>query len=754
MLKAAEKSEQEETPFLIAKVAVETAIYHFDQEFLYEVPINLKEKIRPGSRVLLPFGNGNKKSLALVLEVFYSSDRQELKQILDLVDEIPVLGKEFLELLRFMKEKYYCTFFDALKVIFPSSVDKKKEKLIKIVDISEDARDLKLKLTAKQKKVYDLIAERGELSFKEISYFTGSTAAVIDALIKKRVLDFRYLKREVNLFKFEEKTKNELLLTSDQEKAYKELCNAYISNGNKVFLLYGVTGSGKTSVFIKMIEKVHREGRGVIVMVPEIALTPQMKNIFYTHFGETVAVFHSYLTNSERFDQWRRVKEGKAKIVIGTRSAVFAPFEDIGLIILDEEQESSYKSESTPRYHTREIAKFRCRHHRALFILSSATPSVESFHSASNGKYNLCTLPKRYGNASLPDVSVVDMNFELMEGNGSLFSKQLIDCLKENLRLKKQSILLLNRRGYNTFLMCRSCRAVVKCPNCTISLIYHKANNRLMCHYCGYSKEFDLKCENCNESQVACSGVGTQKVEQELEEFLPGARILRLDADTTMKRSSYEKKLGAFANFEYDILVGTQMVAKGLDFPNVTLVGVVSVDNILYSSDFRSYERTFALLTQVVGRSGRGEKPGRAIIQTFTPENSIIALAAEQNYEKFYQMEIKMRKAMLYPPFASLCVVGFVGSSEQDTISAAVYFFDLLINKAKNEHKDLPLVVLGPSPASILRISSKYRYKIIIKFREGREFRGLMSELKIIFQQNKKSRAVTSFIDESPNAIF
>ncbi|MDR1253423.1 MAG: primosomal protein N' [Oscillospiraceae bacterium] len=764
------ESSSEKNDFLLAKIVVETSVYHFDQEFFYEIPKDLLNKLKPGCRVLVPFGVSNKHKIGMVLsiekfngfsDIFQDInaknndvDMSKIKQIFELIDETPIFNQEFISLVKYMKEKYYCTYFDAIKTILPNYISKKKKKLIKIVNISPTADLINIKMTESRRSVLDIISKKGELSFKEIFYFTGTKYSVIELLIKKGILECRHIEEKTNFFKGKLKdSKDKLILTPDQEKAYKDLCCSYLGK-NKISLLYGITGSGKTSVFIKMIEKIRKKGREVIVMVPEIALTPQITSIFYSHFGKEIAIFHSYLSDLERFDQWNRVKNGEAKIVIGTRSAVFAPFEDIGLIILDEEQESSYKSESTPRYHAREIAKFRCKYHNAMLILSSATPSVESFYAASTGRYRLIKLAERYGNAKLPEVSVVDMNLELLNGNSSIFSRQLICCLNENVKSKKQSILLLNRRGYNTFVTCRSCKKVMTCRYCSISMTYHKTNNMLMCHYCGYSVKFDKKCTECGELQVCCSGIGTQKVEQELQELIPKAKIMRMDADTTMKVASYEKTLSAFANLEFDILVGTQMVAKGLDFPNVTLVGVLSSDASLYSSDFRSYEKTFALLTQVVGRSGRGAQPGKAIVQTLTPENPIIGLAAEQNYEEFYKTEIKIRKAMLYPPFTSICVVGFLGNLEIDAINASNYFFELLISKAKNEHKELPLRVLGPSPALIFKMSNKYRYKIIIKFRNCKEFRNLMAELKMIFQKNNKYKHVTLFIDGSPHTIF
>lgn len=505
---------------------------------------------------------------------------------------------------------------------------------------------------------------------------------------------------------------------------------------------------------MRLIDEVKSDGRGIIVMVPEISLTPQTIGLFHQRYGRSVAVFHSGLSLSERLDEWKRVKNGEATIAVGTRSAVFAPFENLGLIIMDEEQETTYNSESSPRYHARDVAKFRCGYNKALLVLSSATPSVESYYLAKNGRYSLNTLSERYGEAKIPQVTVTNMNLELEKGNDTILSSELLQALQENLQNKKQSIVLLNRRGYNTFASCKSCGNVITCPNCSISLTYHSANNRLMCHYCGYSVPFTKECPNCHENRVHYSGVGTQRAEQQLVELLPDARILRLDTDSTMSRFAYEKKLRLFSDGEYDIIVGTQMVAKGLDFENVTLVGVLSADQTLYGDDFRSYERAFDLLTQVVGRSGRGKFEGRAIIQTYTPENPIIQLAAEQNYPIFYEKEIAIRKAMLYPPFSDICMVGFVGTVESKVREASSVFLSLLSQLARSEFSEQPMRALNPSPALISKVNNKYRYKLIIKCRNSKRFREMISHLLIDFSAKRTYSGVTVFVDMNPDIIM
>ena len=799
----------------IACVAVENTTYSFDKIFDYAVDESMISDVAIGKRVMVPFGSGNRKRQALVTEL-KNGDTSKLKSIISVLDKEPVLTEEMVKLAVFMKDRYFCTYYDAVKTMLPAGInynistmytavkDKDTEGLgideqqiynylltqrkpvksdtlsqtlgikadvfdelvkkgflrksdeafrkvgdavLKMVAVNDDADLSEVKLSEKQNRVLETLQTAGTASVKEICYYTGVTSSVVDTLVKKNLAYYyedEIFRNDTNNSIIENK---EIILTEQQDLAYQNLLKDYNNDTAKVSLLFGITGSGKTSVFLKLIERVVEDDKGVIVMVPEISLTPQFINIFKSKFGDDVAVFHSGLSLGERLDEYKRVLRGIAKIAIGTRSASFAPFKNLGLIIMDEEQEHTYKSESSPRYQARDIAKFRAVEHNALLLLSSATPDIESYYNAQTGRYSFNKLSKRYGKAILPEVRIVDMNEEVAEGNTTLFSKELLTRLEENISKGEQSILLLNRRGHNTFAVCSNCRETVTCPHCSISLTYHSANNKLMCHYCGYSMNFVSECPSCHSKSLRFGGAGTQKIEQQLIDLLPEARVLRLDADSTMRKSSHERYLNAFSNGDYDILIGTQMVAKGLDFPKVTLVGVLNPDSMLYADDYRSYERTFSLLTQVVGRSGRGDKKGIALIQTFTPENNVISMAAAQDYERFYNNEIKIRQAMLYPPFADICMVGFVSDNHISVLKSSNDFRKRLVDKAKAAYSDIPLRVLGPSPASIAKVSNKYRFKLIVKCRNSRRFRKLLSETLLEYNSIKENKNTTAYID-------
>jgi primosomal protein N' (replication factor Y) len=615
--------------------------------------------------------------------------------------------------------------------------------------------EIPFKLTQKQKSVVNLLRDIGSGFVKEVCYFTGVTPAVVSTLVKRGVVEL--FDNEIYRSPMKNRVSRddeEIILSDEQNIAFVNLLKEYNDSEKHVSLLYGVTGSGKTKVFLRLIDEVIKDGKGVIMMVPEISLTPQMLDLFYSRYGNEIAVFHSALSMGERLDEWKRVKNGEAKIALGTRSAVFAPFENLGLIIMDEEQEHTYKSEMSPRFHARDVAKFRTNYHNSLLLLASATPSVESYTYAKQGRYSLNVLTERYGNAVLPEVETIDTSRgenALAEGN---LTVDLAKALAENYKNKKQSILLLNRRGYNTFASCTSCKTVMTCPNCSISLNYHTRNGRLMCHYCGYSTPFTDVCPSCGERSVKFSGTGTQKIEEELKEVLPEARILRLDTDTSSSRYAFENSLKAFADGEYDIIVGTQMVAKGLDFPSVTLVGVISVDQMLFNDDYKSAERTFSLLTQVVGRSGRGDEKGRAVIQTSFPENEIIRFSVKQDYDAFYNTEINIRKAMIYPPYCDICTVGFVSQDEVKASAASKYFLNKIKELNAEQFSDVQLIVLGPIAPHVAKVGGKYRFRIIIKCRNNKRTREMISSLLKDFASNSSFNGVSAIADMNPDTIF
>ncbi len=540
---------------------------------------------------------------------------------------------------------------------------------------------------------------------------------------------------------------DDTVLSAEQQAAYDAVAEQITAKKAAAFLLHGVTGSGKTAVFEKLIALTLRQGRQVLLLLPEIALTPQVVQYFQSRFGNRVALIHSGLSLAQRFDTDKLIRRGEISIVIGTRSAVFAPLPDIGLIILDEEGERSYKSEQSPRYHAAEAAKARAKYHNAALLLASATPSLESRYLAERGVYRLLKMTKRYNQTPLPEVTIIDMNVERMNGNGSPFSIALSDALYENLQRGEQSILLLNRRGYHTLLQCTKCYEPVYCPNCSVPMTYHKTNGSLLCHYCGHVQPPVTKCPKCGNDRMRQMGFGTQKLEESLQSLLPDARILRMDADTTMTRTAYETGFRAFANHEYDILCGTQMIGKGLDFPNVTLVGVVSVDKALFAGDYRSYERTFSLVTQVVGRGGRGSHAGRAILQTYMPDHYVLNLAAEQDYDRFYAEELSLRRALMFPPICDLCVIGFSGIAAERVRIAANRFVEILAEQVRVQNLKLPLRVLGPVEAGYGKLNGKYRRRVLLKCKNTAEMRAFIRSLLEAAYSDKAFGGISVFAD-------
>ena len=605
--------------------------------------------------------------------------------------------------------------------------------------------------TERQNDVLSLLSELGPLTAAELRYYTGVSASVIQTLLKKGVcrVEEETVQRTPRIG-YDSGPFRKPVLSEEQTAAFNVLWEAYRRGEKKTALLFGVTGSGKTNVYLELIDRVLEDGRNVIVLVPEIALTPQTFSLFRARYGERIAVLHSGLSPGERRDEWKRIRQGRARVVIGTRSAVFAPLGNLGLVIVDEEQEHTYKSESAPRYNAKEVARFRCGYHGGLLVLASATPLVEDYARALNGNYLLARLTKRYGDACLPRVMTVDMTDRTLLDRWLSLSRPLTEEIGKNLAAGEQTILLVNRRGYNTFVVCAECKKVLTCPRCSISLTYHAANNRLMCHYCGYSVPYRDTCPDCGARNIRYAGTGTQKIEQELKLHFPQARVLRMDADTTTAKNAHDRMLTAFGNGEYDILLGTQMVAKGLDFPRVTLVGITSADRELYNDDFRCTERTFDLITQVVGRAGRGERKGRAVIQTVTPDNDVIATASRQDYEKYYNTEIMIRKAMIYPPYCDLCLIGFSGEQKQLVADCAAAFLEDFRRRNAEEYPDVKTVVLGPLAPKVSKVNDRYRQRVIIKTKNTARFRRFVREVMERIFADKNYKTVTVFADMNP----
>lgn len=623
---------------------------------------------------------------------------------------------------------------------------------VQMVRIADNYDTGAVKLTAKQRAVMALLEETGCASVHEICYNCSVTAAVVRTMVEKNILErFEQMifRTEGNVTASEDP--ESIVFSPKQQEIYNGIFALMNDPEPRCALLRGVTGSGKTSVFIRLINEALKSGKSAVMMVPEISLTPQMVGKFRRLFGNEVAIMHSALSIGERADEYRRIRDGRAHIVIGTRSAVFAPVQDLGIVVIDEEGEGSYKSESSPRYHARDAAKQRCFAHNALLLLASATPSPESCYYAKTGRYSLFEIDERYNNAVLPEVYIVNMAEERQNGNMSTFSLPLIDELSANLERGEQSILLLNRRGYRTSVRCLACGKPLECPNCSMPLTYHKVNDSVICHCCGYMRRLDPACPKCGGRFFDMKGEGTQLIQDELSVMFPKARILRMDADTTTSKGAFERGFGAFGEGKYDIMVGTQMIAKGLDFPNVTLVGVLKIDNSLYAADFRAYERTFSLITQVVGRSGRGGKRGRALLQTFSPDHFVINLAANQNYPDFYNEEIELRRAQFYPPFCDITVFGFASVSDVQCAAAARKFAAMLPELAKPYGSRVPMRILGPAPNTVGKANGRYRYTLIVKCSNSKAFRAVVREAMNKAYADKDFDNVTFYADINGN---
>ena len=666
-------------------VAVSNATFHFDKLYTYAVMPDQQDTVRLGSMVLVPFGRGSRARMGVVLACDAEPESAKLKFLFDVAPASACLTPELLRLVHFLKERTFCTYYEAVKAVIPYGAQYKPTVAEdgvtpvlqkQLVRHTENAYKLvgtlppKPRPTAKQMAAVALLAG-GERTLSALEE-KGISRAVLDNLCAKGVLECSKVNKSIDLYSSIPLKNEPILLTEEQQAAYDALLPGLEDAAPHSALLYGVTGSGKTLVFLKLIEHCLQMGRRALVLVPEISLTPQMILRLKSQFGKRVAVQHSALNHTERLLQWQMIQDGGADIVVGTRSAIFSPLENIGLVIIDEEQEHTYRSESAPRYSAHEVARQRAAENGALLLLASATPSTESYYAAQHGRTQLVRLTKRYGGNPLPKVQIVDMRAELASGNPREISLAMEDAIRHNLEAGKQTILLLNRRGYQTVAQCEDCREVLKCPKCSVPMVYHKSAHKLLCHYCGSQLDPPpARCPACG-GKLQYRGFGTQKAEEELAKLFPEARILRMDQDTTAAKDAHEKLLAKFARHEYDIMVGTQMVAKGLDFEDVTLVGVLGIDSLLFAQGFRAYETVFSLVTQVVGRSGRAKAPGFAIIQTTDPDNPVLNLAAAQDYDAFFEQEIAYRKLGLYPPFCGLCVVGFAGPKESESPAKAI----------------------------------------------------------------------------------
>ena len=740
-------------------VAVSNATFHFDKLYTYAVMPDQQDTVRLGSMVLVPFGRGSRARMGVVLACDAEPESAKLKFLFDVAPASACLTPELLRLVHFLKERTFCTYYEAVKAVIPYGAQYKPTVAEdgvtpvlqkQLVRHTENAYKLvgtlppKPRPTAKQLAAVALLAG-GERTLSALEE-KGISRSVLDNLCAKGVLECSKVNKSIDLYSSIPLKNEPILLTEEQQAAYDALLPGLEDAAPHSALLYGVTGSGKTLVFLKLIEHCLQMGRRALVLVPEISLTPQMILRLKSQFGKRVAVQHSALSHTERLLQWQMIQDGGADIVVGTRSAIFSPLENIGLVIIDEEQEHTYRSESAPRYSAHEVARQRAAENGALLLLASATPSTESYYAAQHGRTQLVRLTKRYGGNPLPKVQIVDMRAELASGNPREISLAMEDAIRHNLEAGKQTILLLNRRGYQTVAQCEDCREVLKCQKCSVPMVYHKSAHKLLCHYCGSQLDPPpARCPACG-GKLQYRGFGTQKAEEELAKLFPEARILRMDQDTTAAKDAHEKLLAKFARHEYDIMVGTQMVAKGLDFEDVTLVGVLGIDSLLFAQGFRAYETVFSLVTQVVGRSGRAKDPGFAIIQTTDPDNPVLNLAAAQDYDAFFEQEIAYRKLGLYPPFCGLCVVGFAGPKESEVARASARFAALLGRQAAKQ-PDLPLRVLGPTPGSIEKINDSYRYKLTVKCRNDRRFRDLIRETLTLYEQEKLPGKATVVVD-------
>ena len=712
---------------LTAGVAVDKATLNFDREFSYIVPPQFAEEIKVGSVVLVPFGRGSTLRQGVVLSLCEKADVTKLKSVMDVKTQQWSVTPFALKMVEHIKETCFCTYYEAAKTVIPYGCQYKiagghlEEKYRLPTEkqyTAVTAADLP-KLTEKQQTVYNYLLSSHK-TIKQICDDCNVTKAVVDKLIEKNLIEVTEKTKE---FELSEKTaeKKEIKLSSQQQKVFDDITAA---EDDKPHLIHGVTSSGKTAVFIKLIQHTLEKGRNAMLLVPEISLTPQMINTLSQHFGNVISVMHSKLTSAQRLYQHQKIMDGKAKVIVGTRSAVFAPCDNLGLIIIDEEHEKTFKSENSPRYSAIRVASFIAKEKGAKLVLASATPSIESYYLAKNGYYHLHKMDKRYNDMPMPRVEVVDMRMQAMIGDTGVLSDAVIKYLADNIKDEKQSIILINRRGYSTVGVCKECRETLQCDDCSVNLVKHKNAGKLSCHYCSKSYPVIEKCPKCG-GEIQYVGYGTQKVEEYIQQCIPTARILRMDADTTGKSDSHSGMLKDFADKKYDILVGTQMVAKGLDFKDVNLVCVLGIDGALNQTSYNSGETAFSLLTQVIGRAGRWQKDALAVIQTYDSENSIISLAQKADYDTFYNREIAFRRMNIYPPFCTMCQVAFTSEKEISAAKDGAKFLDIIRQQSKMLENQ-PLIVLGPAPFSVSMVGGVYRYRLTLKCKNTRKFRDFL----------------------------
>ena len=742
---------------MVAEVIIDTSVKSLNKTFDYEIPDDLADKVIVGSRVFVPFGNQKNLEEGIVVKIKEKSD-YKIKEIQGLQKE--QIKSEYIGLAKWMSYRYFCNVADCLKLMLPPGrtakdvskrVNEKKVNCFEInksEDVIKEALDNNLIKSEKQRNVLEYLLNNGKSTMSDIQLFNDASLAVVNSLVKKGFVRKNIAKVSRNPFIHKIGVKSvDLALTNEQKLAFDSI------KDSGEYLLYGITGSGKTEIYLQLIEKMLKQGKSSIMLVPEISLTPQTIDRFIARFGEEeIAVLHSKLSTGERFDEWNKIKDGRAKIVIGARSAIFAPAQNLGLIVIDEEHDESYQSEASPRYDSIEVAEYLCSKFSIPLVLGSATPSMREFYKAKMGKINLLTLSQRANNSNLPKVEIVDLRNELANGNKTMISYKLQEEIKKNIETKKQTILYFNRRGFSSFLMCQDCGHTFKCNRCDITLTYHKVENKLKCHYCGEEYQIPRECPQCGSKNIKYIGAGTQKLEEQIKELFPMASTIRMDIDTVSKKNSHEMILDKFRKENINILIGTQMVVKGHHFPNVTLVGAIFADTSLNIGDFRANERTFQTLTQVAGRAGRGNDEGRVIIQTFNQENYAIQYSKTQNYNLFYNTEIGIRKQLKYPPFCDIIIVALTGNNERNLVTFSKNIHKYLRDRVINEK--FGVLLYSPVQCPIYKIKDKYRMRILIKCLYDDRMHNLLNDMLERFEKESKKFGSKVIIQVNPNNML